>query len=137
MLVATLGMTAGLFSALLAGGHWSPAVLSSPAAGLWWTGAWALVISLLCLLLAVVPRYRVGTWAPGQPLSYFGDVQQAARLGRLADAIADTERNPSTGLTVALAANSRIAAQKHQWIRAGLIAFSVGIVLVPAALLLG
>ncbi|KOG47852.1 hypothetical protein ADK38_45625, partial [Streptomyces varsoviensis] len=61
-------------------------------------------------------------WQPGRRLSYFGDIQRAAALGRLADALADTERDPLTGLVVALTENSRIATRKHQWIRAGLVA---------------
>ncbi|MEU6094040.1 Pycsar system effector family protein [Streptomyces sp. NPDC047079] len=137
VLVAALGMTAGVFSGLLAGRKWTPAALSGPGAVLWWTGALCLVLSLFALLLAVLPRYRSGTWAPGEPLSYFGDIQQAARQGNLESALADTERLPTAGLTRALTETSRIAARKHQWIRAGLFAFGAGTVLLPASLLIG
>ncbi|MFF9675454.1 Pycsar system effector family protein [Streptomyces eurythermus] len=137
VLVAALGMTAGLLSGLLAGRNWAPDRLSAAGALLWWAGTVCLVLSLFSLLLAVLPRYRPVTWAPGQPLSYFGDIRQAARAGRLEAALDDTVRDPAAGLLASLAANSAIAARKHQWIRSGLIAFCAGTVLVPASLLIG
>ncbi|KOV62419.1 Pycsar system effector family protein [Streptomyces sp. MMG1121] len=137
VLVAALGMTAGVFSGLLAGRKWTPSALSGPGTVMWWAGALSLLLSLFALLLAVLPRYRLGTWTPGEPLSYFGDIQQAVRQGRLDDALADTERRPSVALARALTENSRIAARKHQWIRTGLIAFCAGTVLLPASLLMG
>jgi hypothetical protein len=137
VLVAALGMTAGVFSGLLAGRNWTPAELSAPGTALWWAGISSLALSLFALLLAVLPRYRSGTWAPGQPLSYFGDIQQAVRMGRLDAALADTERDPTAGLATALTETSRIAARKHQWIRTGLIAFCTGTLLLPASLLAG
>jgi hypothetical protein len=137
VLVAALGMTAGVFSGLLAGRDWTPGALSGAGTALWWTGAAALALSLFALLLAVLPRYRNGSWSPGQPLCYFGDIQQAVREGQLAEALADTDRDPAAGLTAALVETSRIAARKHQWIRTGLIAFCVGSALLPTALLIG
>ncbi|MEU7055137.1 Pycsar system effector family protein [Streptomyces sp. NPDC046197] len=137
VLVAALGMTAGVFSGLLAGRKWTPAALSGVGTVLWWAGAVCLALSLFALLLAVLPRYRSGTWAPGEPLSYFGDIQQAVRQGHLETALADTERHPAAGLTRALTETSRIAARKHQWIRVGLVAFCTGTVLLPASLLIG
>ncbi|MER5539282.1 Pycsar system effector family protein [Streptomyces mirabilis] len=137
VLVAALGMTAGVFSGLLAGRNWSPSSLSAPGTAVWWTGALALASALFALLLAVLPRYRAGSWAPGRPLCFFGDIQQAVREGQLATALADTDRDPAAGLTAALTETSRIAARKHQWIRTGLIAFCAGTVLLPAGLLIG
>ncbi|MFD8421521.1 Pycsar system effector family protein [Streptomyces sp. NPDC059466] len=137
VLVAALGMTAGVFSGLLAGHDWTPAALSVPGAALCWAGVGSLALSLLALLLAVLPRYGAADWAPGHPLSYFGDIQQAVRLGCLPTALADTRRDPTGGLAKALTETSRIAARKHQWIRTGLIAFCVGTVLLPASLLIG
>ncbi|MGC3004465.1 Pycsar system effector family protein [Streptomyces sp. G35A] len=137
VLVAALGMTAGVFSGLLAGRGWSPGVLSAPGAAVWWAGIVSLALSLFALLLAVLPRYRTGTWTPGQPLSYFGDIQRAVRAGRLDAALADTEADPTGGLTTALTETSRIAWRKHQWIRAGLIAFCAGTLLLPTSLLVG
>ncbi|WBO64443.1 Pycsar system effector family protein [Streptomyces camelliae] len=137
VLVAALGMTAGVFSALLAGRRWGPSELSAVGTAMWWAGALSLLVSLFALLLAVLPRYQLGTWAPGEPLSYFGDIQQAVAQGRLDDALADTVRRPAVGLARALSENSRIAARKHQWIRTGLLAFCAGTVLLPASLLIG
>jgi Family of unknown function (DUF5706) len=137
VLVAALGMTAGVFSGLLAGRGWTPAALTAPGTALWWSGILALAVSLFALLLAVLPRYRAGSWAPGRPLTYFGDIQQAVRHGHLESALADTERDPAAALTAALTESSRIASRKHQWIRVGLIAFCVGTVLLPASLLIG
>ncbi|MFI1075193.1 Pycsar system effector family protein [Streptomyces puniciscabiei] len=137
VLVAALGMTAGLFTGLVAGRNWSPSRLSGPGTVLWWAGAAGLTLSLLALLLAVLPRYRSGSWVAGRPLCYFGDIHQAVRAGRLAEALADTERDPDAGLLAALAENSRIAASKHRWIRTGLVAFCAGALLLPAAALIG
>ncbi|MGX1132478.1 hypothetical protein RKD49_004668 [Streptomyces glaucescens] len=137
VLVAALGMTAGVFSGLLAGRDWTPDALGAPGTALWWAGTAALAFSLVALLLAVLPRYRAGSWAPGQPLSYFGDIRRAVRTGRLDDALADTAADPTAGLVAALTETSRIAWRKHQWIRAGLIAFCTGTLLLPASLLIG
>ncbi|MER7044492.1 MULTISPECIES: Pycsar system effector family protein [Streptomyces] len=137
VLVAALGMTAGVFSGLLAGRGWTPRELSGPASAVWWAGATAFALALIALLLAVLPRYGNARWTPGQPLTYFGDVQQAARTGQLAAALTALEPQPAAGLTTALTETSRIAARKHQWIRTGLITFSVGTVLLPASLLIG
>ncbi|MEG3629306.1 Pycsar system effector family protein [Streptomyces poriticola] len=137
VLVAALGMTAGVGSGLLAGRGWSPDDLSTTGTAVWWAGTVSLALSLFALLLAVLPRYRTGTWAPGRPLSYFGDIQRAVRAGRLEAALADTEADPTAALTAALTETSRIAWRKHQWIRAGLIAFCAGTLLLPASLLTG
>ncbi|NEC89787.1 Pycsar system effector family protein [Streptomyces sp. SID12501] len=137
VLVAALGMTAGVFSGLLAGRNWNPATLTTFGTVVWSLGAASLALSLFALLLAVLPRYRSEPWAPGQPLSYFGDIQQAVRLGQLAAALADTQRDPTAALTSALTETSRIAACKHQWIRTGLMSFCAGMLLLPASLLIG
>lgn len=137
VLVAALGITAGVCSGLMAGRKWSPQDLSAAGGVLWWAGILAFALSLLALLLAVLPRYGSDGWAPGRPLCYFGDVQRAVRDGLLADALADTARDPAAGHLVALTETSRIAARKHQWIRTGLIAFCAGTVLLPTGLLAG
>ncbi|MBT3149934.1 hypothetical protein HTV45_03240 [Streptomyces sp. CHD11] len=137
VLVAALGITAGVFSGLLAGRDWSPGSLSATGATLWWAGTASLGLSLCALLLAVLPRYRSGTWFRGQPLSYFGDIRRAARAGLLDTALTDTAADPVAGLTAALTETSRIAWRKHQWIRTGLIAFCAGTLLLPASLLIG
>ncbi|GHJ34932.1 Pycsar system effector family protein [Streptomyces sp. TS71-3] len=137
VLVAALGMTAGLFSGLLTGRSWTPRVLSPLAATIWWCGTAAFALSLVALLLTVLPRHsRVG-WSPGAPLAYFGDVRRAVRAGLLAEALAETELHPLAGLATALNETSRIASRKHEWIRVGLIAFCVGSALLPTALLIG
>lgn len=55
VLVAALGMTAGVFTGLLAGKDWSPGSLGAAGPVLWWAGTAALAVSLLALLLAVLP----------------------------------------------------------------------------------
>ncbi|MFJ4514176.1 Pycsar system effector family protein [Streptomyces sp. NPDC088817] len=137
VLVAALGMTAGVFTGLVAGKDWSPSKLSGPGTALWWAGTAALVLSLVALLLAVLPRFGPGSWAEGRPLCYFGDIQQAVRAGRLAEALADTERDPGAAVLAALTEKSRIAVSKHRWIRTGLVSFCVGTLLLPAAALVG
>ncbi|WNM29576.1 DUF5706 domain-containing protein [Streptomyces sp. Li-HN-5-11] len=137
VLVAALGLTAGVFTGLVSGRDWSPGELSVPGAAVWWGGAASLGLSLAALLLAVLPRYHSGAWASGRPLCYFGDIQQAVREGRLAEALADTDRDPAAALLAALTATSRIAACKHRWIRIGLLAFCAGAFLLPAAPLIG
>ncbi|NUH44241.1 hypothetical protein HUF15_47600 [Streptomyces samsunensis] len=137
VLVAALGMTAGIITGLLANSAWAPGDLSAVGSLAWWTGILALALALFALLMTVLPRYGGTAWAPGRPLAYFSDIQRAARLGRLATALDDTARAPVSGLLAALTETSRIATVKHQWIRTGLIAFCCGAVLLPGAVLAG
>ncbi|MDK0521517.1 Pycsar system effector family protein [Streptomyces sp. ML-6] len=137
VLVAALGMTAGVLSGWLAGRGWRPGSLDAPGTALWWTGVGGLAAALVALLMAVIPRYRRSVWIPGEPLTYFGDIQDAARRGRLPEALDATANSRTAALVTALAETSRIALCKHRWIRAGLLAYSVGTVLLPASLLLG
>ncbi|MFG2649908.1 Pycsar system effector family protein [Streptomyces sp. NPDC048436] len=136
VLVGALSMSAGLLGGLLASRHWSPSLLSAPATALWWGGVASLVTALLSLLLAVVPRYRRSRWSPGEPLTYFGDVQRAAQAGQLNAALTETGRNPADGLLTTLTETSRIVARKHLWIRTGLIAFGCASLLLPGSLLI-
>lgn len=137
VVVAALGMSAGVISAVLVSQGWTPDRLARPGAFLWWAGAVLLAAALLSLSLVVLPRYRVSAWTPGTPLTYFGDIQQAVRQNRLPVALAETERLPMAALLAALTETSRIATRKHQWIRAGLIAFWLGALMFPAALIVG
>ncbi|MFE9405331.1 Pycsar system effector family protein [Streptomyces sp. NPDC006530] len=137
VLVAALGMTAGVVGGQLGTRNWTPGQLSPAGAAFWWAGTAALALALLGPLMAILPRYRGAAWTPGRPLSYFGDIHQAVRQDVLAQALADSERAPAASLMAALAENSRIATRKHQWIRGGLLAFCAGSVLLPAAPLIG
>lgn len=137
VLVGALGMTAGLLSGVLAARDWRPSALPAVAATAWWLGAGALFVSLIALLMAVLPRYRASRWQPGEPVTYFRDIQRAAQQHELARALADTERDPASALINALMENSRIVGSKHRWIRIGLGAFCAGAVLLPGAFLLG
>ncbi|MEV0368556.1 Pycsar system effector family protein [Streptomyces sp. NPDC050636] len=137
VLVGALGMTAGLLGGVLTARGWRPSALPAPAAAAWWLGAGALIVSLVALLMAVLPRYRTSHWQPGQPVAYFGDIQRAAEQHELARALADTERDPTAALINALMENSRIVGSKHRWIRIGLGAFCAGSLLLPGAFLLG
>ncbi|MGW2580934.1 Pycsar system effector family protein [Streptomyces virginiae] len=137
LLVGALGMTVGVVSAQLSGPHRSPGSLSGSGTALWWAGAAALSLALLALLLAVLPRSLRSDWRAGSPLAYFGDIRSADRQGRLLEALADTGHDPGSAVRAALAANSRIAVRKHQWIRIGLLAYGPGALLLPAALFLG
>ncbi|UDM01537.1 Pycsar system effector family protein [Streptomyces longhuiensis] len=135
VLVGVLSMSAGILGGLLADRNWSPARLPAHAAVLWWAGAVSLVTALFALLLAVVPRYGVNSWEPGQPLTYFDDVRRATQAGCLTAALAETVRDPARGLLFALSETARIAARKHLWIRIGLFAFGCAAVLLPGSLL--
>ncbi|MFD4128256.1 Pycsar system effector family protein [Streptomyces globisporus] len=137
VVVAALGMSGGVLSGVLVGRDWTPDHLSRTGTCLWWVGTAVLTLALLFLLMAVLPRYRVSTWAPGSPLTYFGDIQRAVHQGRLPEALAATERLPMASLMTALTETSRIATRKHQWIRAGLLAFCLGALLLPAAVVIG
>ncbi|MEV7558116.1 Pycsar system effector family protein [Streptomyces sp. NPDC089795] len=137
LLVSAFGLAAGALSAQLAGRHWQPALLSRPGQTVWWSGAAALAMALLALLLAVLPRSISAEWQAGVPLSYFGDIRSADRQGRLDEALSSTDADPGAALRASLAANSRIAFRKHQWIRVGLLTFSASALLLPTALLIG
>ncbi|MEW2567539.1 Pycsar system effector family protein [Streptomyces sp. NPDC047070] len=135
VLAGVLGMSAGGLGALLTGRGWNPSLLSLPGALLWWTGVASLTAALFALLLAVIPRYRTTPWAPGRPLTYFGDIRRAALAGQLTAALAETGRDPERGLLLALAETSGIAARKHFWIRTGLLAFGAAAALLPGSLI--
>ncbi|MFE1454765.1 Pycsar system effector family protein [Streptomyces sp. NPDC058735] len=137
VLVGVLGISGGMLASLLTNRNWSRDLLTGPAALLWWAGAASLVIALFAVLLAVLPRYRRNRWTPGRPLTYFGDVLNAARAGRLSAALAETGRDPARGLLLALAETSAIAARKHLWIRIGLSSFGCATLLLPGSILLG
>lgn len=136
LLLGALSMTVGLLGGLIAARGHGPSQLSFTGAVLWWTAVTALAASLGSLLLAVLPRYGSRRWTPGSPLTYFGDIRRAARLGVLDQALAATESEPRRGLVEALAENSRIVGSKHHWIRVGLAAYGAGMALLLPALLL-
>ena len=135
VLVGALGISGGMLAALLTNRGWSPARLPVLAALLWWAGATSLIVALFALLLAVLPRYGKSSWAPGRPLTYFGDVHRAARRGLLSTALVDTGCDPVRGLLLALTETSGIAARKHFWIRTGLISFGCAAALLPGSML--
>ncbi|MFE9371697.1 Pycsar system effector family protein [Streptomyces sp. NPDC006711] len=135
-LIAVIAMATGLFTGLAVGHGWSPARLSAPAGALWWAGIATLAAALFAIFLAVLPRYRKSTWEPGQPLGNFGDIQRAAALGGLSEALRAAEQDPLPLIVAALAATSGIAARKYFWIRCALAALSCTTLLLPTALLL-
>ncbi|MFC4492918.1 Pycsar system effector family protein [Streptomyces ovatisporus] len=139
VLAGAQGVTAAAAVGFLGGEGWHPSSLSPAAQAVWWTGASCFLVSLCSLLLAVVPRYRSGSWQPGTPVTYFGDICSASRHGpqAVAAALIETERTPMPGLVASLMENSRIVAGKHWWIRSGLASITAAVVLLPAALLLG
>ncbi|WP_326665498.1 Pycsar system effector family protein [Streptomyces canus] len=137
VLVAALGVATALLGAVAGGHAWAPARLSAPGLALWCAGLAALAVTLLAFLLAVLPRHGTRRWAPGAPLSYFGDIQRAARSGCLAQALTETENDPAAGTVTALAETSHIAMRKHQWIRVGLIALGVAVPLLAVSPLVG
>ncbi|WP_406093645.1 Pycsar system effector family protein [Streptomyces sp. NBC_01013] len=137
VVVAALGMSSSVVCGVLVSRDWLSGHLSGLGAIVWWAGVVALAIALLFLLMAVVPRYRASDWAPGTPLTYFGDIQRAVRRNLLPEALAETERLPMAALLAALTETSRIATRKHQWIRAGLIAFCLGTLMLPVSVVIG
>ncbi|MEW2439059.1 Pycsar system effector family protein [Streptomyces caniferus] len=137
LLLGAMSMTVSLLGGLLAARGWSLSGLSVPGSVLLWVAIAALAGALGCLLLAVLPRYGTSRWSPGRPLTYFDDIRRAAEGGRLAEALAVTEAHQADGLMEALAQNSRIVGTKHRWIRVGLAAYCVGMVLLPIARLVG
>ncbi|MDT0267694.1 DUF5706 domain-containing protein [Streptomyces sp. DSM 44915] len=137
LLVTALGLGAGLFGGSLANADWSPSALPAVGQLTWWAGALALALALTAFLLAVAPRFGPGHWAPGEPLTYFKDIHEAAGRGELAEALAATEAAPRARLLRALEFNSRIASVKLRWVRDGLVSATTGMVLISAALLTG
>ncbi|HZG06241.1 MAG TPA: Pycsar system effector family protein [Streptomyces sp.] len=133
VLVAAMGVsTAAWTGAVAVAGTWEPGRPAWPGLLLWWTGCLAWAASLACLLAAVAPRYRRGSWTPGDTLAYFHDIREAAEADELREALRRTEERPLDSLVDALTDTSRIAAAKHRWVRAALACFAVGFALVPA-----
>ncbi|MBB1257038.1 hypothetical protein H3146_27455 [Streptomyces sp. OF3] len=137
VLLGAIGMTVGTVTSVLTGRSWGPGRLAVPAQIVWWAGAGCLLLALGSLLMAVLPRYRDSRWQPGRPLTYFADIRRAAADGRLRDALADTERAPLDSLAASLGELSRIVSEKHRWVRAGLLAFCLGVPLLCVPMLAG
>lgn len=137
LLLGVMSMTVSLLVGLLAARGRFPLRLSVAGSALLWVALAALAGALVCLLLAVVPRYGNVQWAPGRPLTYFGDIRRATDDCRLAEALDVTEAHPTEGVLEALAQNSRIVGAKHRWIRVGLGAYCVGMLLLPIVRLVG
>ncbi|MFD5317907.1 Pycsar system effector family protein [Streptomyces sp. NPDC127098] len=137
VLVAGLGVAVALFGGAAAGGDWSPGSLAPAGRILWWLGAVACVASLAALLLAVTPRYGGPRWSPGDPLTYFGDIDRARGTGRLREALETTAETAELRLLHALTVNSHIAAIKLRWVRVGLATFATGATALATALLVG
>jgi hypothetical protein len=135
VLVAALGLSGGVLSGMLADQGWSAGAVAAPGLLLLGAGAAAMVVALVALLLAVLPRYARSAWRPGEPLSYFGDIRHAAQRDLLAMALTDTRSAPGGGLIEALAENSRIVTAKLRWVRVGTCAFALGLLLLPAGML--
>jgi hypothetical protein len=137
VLLGAMSMSTGLLGALVASHGWTPGQLSDGGRVFWWSGLTSLAGSLFALLMAILPRYGSRVWAPGQPLTYFADIREAARAECLPQALADTERQAEAGLVEALTATSGIVGSKHAWIRAALLAYGVAMLFLPIALLAG
>ncbi|MDH6109708.1 hypothetical protein P3T36_000479 [Kitasatospora sp. MAP12-15] len=137
VLVAALGLATGAFSGPLVNSSGGPHIRSGPGLALLLAGGGALILSLLALLLAVLPRYDRSSWTPGRPLAYFGDIHRAAELGSLANALAATEETQYEGIVIALTDTSAIVSRKHWWVRIGVLSFALGLLLLPTALLIG
>ncbi|WP_260618238.1 Pycsar system effector family protein [Streptomyces sp. WAC07149] len=139
VLVAAQGMTAAALVGVLAARGWHPSGLSALGRTTWWAGTACFVVSLVCLLMAVVPRYRTAGWQPGAAVTHFADIRAAARRGQtvLEEALRETDRAPGAAVLVSLVENSRIVAIKYGWLRAGMAGFMAALVLLPGALLVG
>ncbi|UED85133.1 Pycsar system effector family protein [Streptomyces profundus] len=137
LLVAALGLGAGLFGGMTTSGDWSPGSLAVAGRVSWWFGVLALIVALAAFLLAVAPRFGPDDWTSEAPLTYFGDIHRAARRGELRQALTATEAASEARLVKALEFNSRIASIKLRWVRHGLIAVAAGVLLISGALLTG
>jgi hypothetical protein len=139
VLVAAQGMAAAALVGLLAARGWHPSDLPALGRVTWWAGAACFLLSLLSVLMAVAPRYRTADWQPGAPLTHFANIRSAARQGQavLEDALRETDRVPRAAVLASLTENSRIVSVKYAWLRAGMAGFTVALVLLPTALLVG
>ncbi|MEK2489252.1 Pycsar system effector family protein [Kitasatospora purpeofusca] len=138
ILIAAMGMSGGALMSLMAGENgWRPGHLSGIGAASWWTGCAGWTAALVCLLLAVLPRYRRHVWAAGGTVSHFQDIRTAALAGELSAALLRTERDPFPALVGALSSNAGIVAAKHRWIRTGLALFGTGVLALTVAAVTG
>ncbi|GGV79665.1 hypothetical protein GCM10010294_50700 [Streptomyces griseoloalbus] len=139
VLVAAQGMTTAALVGVLTARGWRSADLSALGQTMWWAGVACFLVSLVALLMAVVPRYRTADWQPGAPLTHFADIRGAARQGleALEEALRETDRAPRAAVLASLRENSRIVSLKYGWLRTGMAGFTVALVLLPGALLVG
>ncbi|MFI2077231.1 Pycsar system effector family protein [Streptomyces triculaminicus] len=128
---------AGVTVTVLVGRPWHPAVLSTPAQSLWWTGCVAWTAALILLLAAITPRRLRSPWRRGHPLAYFADIRRTPDPRTLRQALADTARDPLTPLIGELVTVARIATAKHRCVHAGALCQITAILLITTALMAG
>ncbi|MBO0651323.1 hypothetical protein J1792_00455 [Streptomyces triculaminicus] len=132
MAVAAAGVTV----TVLVGRPWHPAVLSTPAQSLWWTGCVAWTAALILLLAAITPAACA---APGDE-----DTPRLLRRHppdtRPPHPAPSTRRHrpgPLTPLIGELVTVARIATAKHRCVHAGALCQITAILLITTALMAG
>ena len=134
LLLAALGIGVSAILAAILAGSWSPFKLAEPYQSLWWAGSFFAGVSFGCLCLAVYPRVTHGSASRG--VTYFGDVAGLGTVDELRSALKRSETDPAERSVTQLHVIARIADRKYRFIRWGLKALAVAIVLTVAAVLL-
>ena len=111
MLLSGVGVGVTLLIGLLTG-HWSPTRLAAGVQWLWWVGAAALILGVVLLGAAVIPRTR----HDGDPstVTYFGHVVRLTDRPRLVQHLRRSAATPLDRSVDQLVMLSRIAQRKFR-----------------------
>ncbi|MEV6150539.1 Pycsar system effector family protein [Nonomuraea sp. NPDC052129] len=117
ILLGIVGLGTGAITGGLIAGSWSPFSLSNAVEWLWWTGAAAALMALICLAGAVYPRIsrkRVGKPAS---IAYYGDILQFDSVAEAREAIIGTRTFDLARVCDQLIQVSSIVNRKYRLIR--------------------
>lgn len=145
------GVIVGIVAAALLSEGWEPSNLDSWAEALWWAGTGLVLVGLLCLGAAVLPRIRAGGWFIRNPFSqqparttprrtaahYFGDLAplttlKSARQAVVAGAEAGLDRTVEQAWVL-----SKIVLTKYRLTQVALSLYGIGGISVLIAHLAG
>lgn len=110
-LLTAVGVAVTLLIGLLTG-HWSPTRLHAGIAWLWWLGAVALVVAIVALGSAVMPR--IGHKGDPSTVTFFGHVNQLTDRARLKEHLRRSAADPLERGLDQLVVLSRIAQRKYR-----------------------
>jgi hypothetical protein len=126
IILAAVGVAAGLLFSNAIGGSWKPNALPPLARSIWWATSVVGVVGVLCLGRAVFPvtRRRDG---PAGSIRYFGDVAKLATPAEVRKMLPTAADDPLERTLDQVWILSRIVMEKYHYIRWGMCLVGVAL----------